>query len=284
MKKTLISLALFLYCALPFAVFAESAALKKTLAELTGTKGPFTFAVLGDNRSGDRVYKKVIHQMMVRKPRFVLSTGDLIPTAGDREEWANFKNLSQPINVPYFLSPGNHDIDDKESLDVWRDELDLPGNETHYSFTVDKNLFVVLNSCEPGEDRRITGKQFEWLKGILDSKKYNFQFIFLHHPLFLPRGSTYDGKALDRYPELRDRLHNLFAERGVNAVFEGHQHTYFRIEKDGVNYIITGGGGAPLYGRDTFNHFILFKVDGPRADAKVIDRDGVMRDEFVIRR
>lgn len=269
---------------LPAAAGVESPRLKAELARLAATTGPFDFAVLGDNRSGDRVYAKVVHQMMLRKPLFAVNTGDIIPNPGDREEWANFWKISQPIDVPYFLAAGNHDIDDAGSQRVWQEEVNLPGNELYYQFTVGKNLFVVLNSCDPDEDRQIVGRQLAWLARTLDPARHAHQFVFLHHPLFLWKGANHGGGSLDRYPEHRDRLHELFVKRGVTAVFVGHEHTYHRMEKEGIAYIITGGGGAPLYGKDPFNNFMIVRVDGPRVTAKVFDREGSLRDEFVIAR
>lgn len=262
---------------------AESNATKAVLSKLKATEGAYTFAVIGDNRSGDNVYKLTISQMMRRDPLFVMNTGDLIPTPGNREEWANFWRLSRAITVPYFPAPGNHDIDDEKSQDVWRDEVDLPGAETYYSFEVGRDLFVVLNSCEPENDRRIAGKQLEWLKSVLKKGKYKHTFVFLHHPLFVTKGGKYYGEGLDRYPIERDELHSIFVAGGVNAVFEGHVHTYKRINVDGIEYVITGGGGAPLYGKESYNHVMVLRVDGPRVEAKIIDRDGFLRDEFVLK-
>jgi hypothetical protein len=62
----------------------------------------------------------------------------------------------------------------------------------------------------------------------------------------------------------------------------GHEHAYEKRLVDGVWHIITGGGGAPIYDK-SYCHFIFVSVDGPRVEAKVIDREGVMRDEFRIR-
>lgn len=45
----------------------------------------------------------------------------------------------------------------------------------------------------------------------------------------------------------RDFLHSLFAKNKVKAVFAGHEHLYNDSSKDGVRYVITGGGGSPLY-------------------------------------
>jgi hypothetical protein len=42
----------------------------------------------------------------------------------------------------------------------------------------------------------------------------------------------------------REDYHPIFIEAGVDMVFNGHAHNYERIEKDGVVYLVLGGGGA----------------------------------------
>src|SRR5262249_1765974 len=39
----------------------------------------------------------------------------------------------------------------------------------------------------------------------------------------------------------------LFERHRVRAVFAGHDHAYERMERNGVRYFVSGGGGAPLY-------------------------------------
>lgn len=261
----------------------ESAAMRAKLAELAGVDTPFDFAVISDNRAGDRVYKKLIKEMMRRKPLFVVNVGDVIPNPGNRDHWKHFWDISREITVPLFIAPGNHDIDDEESMKVWMDEVDFPGNKAFYSFTVGKNLFVVLDSSDPKEWRRIVGPQFKWLAKTLDPERYEHQFVFVHHPLFMWKGATHEHEALDDHPVDRDRLHALFAAKRVDIVFSGHEHLYRRDKKDGVNYIIAGGGGSPLYGgKEEFNHFMFLRVDGALVEAKTIDRDNVLRDEFFV--
>ena len=276
---TLVILALLLLTAL---AHAESPAMHQAIKRLAATKGPFTFAVIGDSRSGDRVYAKVVKQMMLRNPLFVVNVGDVIVHSGDRKHWQHFREISKTIDVPYFLTPGNHDIDDENSKQVWLEEVDRPGDNTYYSFTVGKNLFVVLNSFDPASEFRIINSQLEWLRQTLDSKRYQHQFVFLHHPLFMWKGATHEGEALDRYPADRDRLYDLLARNHVDAVFSGHEHTFKRMTRGGIAFIITGGGGQPLYGRDSFNHGVIVRVDGANIEAKVIDREGLLRDEFMI--
>ncbi len=242
--------------------------------------GPFTFGVISDCRSGDRVYKKIAAALAQRKPDFVIHVGDVLPTYCNREQWENFVRLSEPIKVPFYMTPGNHDIEDEKSQACWKKFVDLPGKETYYKFTAGDNLFVVLNSSEPGRRERVTGEQFAWLERTLDPKKYSRQFVFVHHPLFHKKSDFHYGESIDKRPEERDRLHRLFVEKGVDIVFHGHEHGYRRQDIDGVRYIIAAGAGSPVY--HDFNHFVLVTVDGGTIKAKVIDRKGVMRDSFVM--
>lgn len=267
MKRCFVTAAAFLVAVL---VFANAFAASK----------PFRFSVIGDNRSGDRIYAKIVEGVMRRKPDFVFNTGDLIPNPGNRKQWKNFWELSRPITVPYYLTVGNHDVDDHKSLRVWRDEVRLPGNETYYSVVHNDNLFVVLNTCDPDGDKKITGRQLAWLKKTLATKKYAHKFVFLHHPLFLWKGASHYGNSLDKYPELRDELHSLFKESGVDIVFAGHEHTYRRMDRDGVRYVITGGAGARLY--SGFNNFVIVDVNGDFIQVKVYDKKEMVRDRFTM--
>lgn len=273
-------LASLLLCFSPVASPA-SKQLDANIAKLRAHKGPYTFVVFGDNRSGDRIYKTLIDLALKRKPDLFINTGDEITTPGNRDQWTNFKKNSEAITVPYFLVVGNHDVDDRKSEAVWKEEVDLPGNELYYSWTAGKSLFVVLDTYEPDHEYKIEGPQLEWLKSTLNPRKYDHQFVFMHAPMYLNQGSTHLGSSTDKYPDLRDRLQKLFEEQKVTIVFAGHEHSYQKRKVDGVWHIVTGGAGARLYGR-TFCHFVLVHVDGNRIEVKVVDKEGVLRDEFVL--
>ncbi len=253
---------------------------------LNAITGRVSFVVIGDNRSGDEVYSKLIKLAMEKKPDFMINTGDEIRHDGSLAEWTKFLKLSEPVNVPYFLVAGNHDVDDQASEKTYRDELRLPGNGLYYSFTAGNSLFVVLDSVLVGQDKRITGRQYEWLKKILGNSKAVHKFIFLHHPLYPEKGVGFHyGGSLDRHPADRDRLQALFVKNRVTAVFAGHEHLYLRQTVDGIIHVITGGGGAPLYAGDWeggFHHFVDVTVDGDEVSFAVFDQSGKIRDSFQI--
>ena len=264
--------------------FAETREpLTQQLDSLSKIRGRFSFAVVGDTRSGGDDYGELIQRMMEHRPDFIVNLGDMVRSA-NRASWVDFWNRSKPIAVPYFLTVGNHDVYDEKSEELYKRQVDLPGNELYYSFAADDSLFIVLDSNIPGQDRRITGEQYKWLEGVLSTSRQRHTFVYLHHPLYPEKGRGHHyGGSLDKYPKERDRLQELFVKYNVTIVFAGHEHLYLRKVIAGVTEIITGGGGATLYageGKGGFHHFILVTVDGDKVEGDLIDINEKVKDTF----
>jgi len=247
---------------------------------------PFTFVVFGDNRTGTEVYGGLARRIADEKPAFVINVGDVTADEGDVELWNEFVRLSAPIKVPYFIVPGNHEINDKGSEAEFTQFVRQPGNELYFSFKSGGALFIILDTEQPKFVSRIAGDQLVWLKGVLSGSKEKYKFIFLHRPMYpyKKQGHHYRD-SLNKFEEDRNRLQTLFLKYGVDAVFAGHEHFYKRCEKDGIIDVITGGGGAPLYTPDSeggFYHYIRADVSRGSAVFKVIDNKGMIRDTFKI--
>jgi hypothetical protein len=98
---------------------------------------------------------------------------------------------------------------------------------------------------------------------------------------------TYDGP----YPK-NDKalavLGPIFEKQPkLRAVLSGHNHFYQRMRRNGVNYMVIGGGGAGLYSfagdssdevkkRASLHHFAVFDVDGSQVNLKVIGYDNTL--------
>jgi 3',5'-cyclic AMP phosphodiesterase CpdA len=281
-----IGVLLLIVLTLGSACAAPAQQINRKRADLEKLPPRFSFVVLGDNRSGDDVYRTLVTMAMNHKPDFIVNTGDMIATPGDKQEWAKFREMSKPITVPYFLTVGNHDLYSKVlgSEATYKEWVNLPGNELYYSFMAGNSLFIVLDTCLDDQEKKVTGEQYAWLEGVLSNSKQKHKFVFLHHPLYTdPRKGKHAGNSLDRYPKERDRLEALFVKNKVDFVFSGHEHLYLRQIVDGINHVITGGGGAPLYADDKnggFHHFVLVTVDGDNVSGEVVDINGKTRDRF----
>ena len=263
--------------------FAETHDFIQKLDALSKIKGSFTFAAIGDTRSGGDDYRVLVQRIMEYRPDFVVNTGDMVNFT-NKTHWAKFSEESKAISVPYFLTVGNHDVHDEKSEELYKEQVDLPGNKLYYSFTVSDSLFIFLDSNIPGQDRKITGEQYKWLEQVLLTSSHTHKFVFVHHPLYPEKGIGWHyGGSLDKHPKERDRLQTLFVKYKVTMVFTGHEHIYLRKKVDGVTHIITGGGGALLYADEAeggFYHFILLTVDENQVKGEVIDIKGNVKDTF----
>jgi len=93
-------------------------------------------------------------------------------------------------------------------------------------------------------------------------------FAALHHG---PFSSGYHGPNVR---QIQEGLEDALREGGVELIFEGHDHLYERGDAAGLKYVVTGGGGAPLYALDRdqsyqlafvpTHHFVGVEVEGER--------------------
>ncbi len=243
---------------LPFLLFAfDSYAgsireVSQNIERVKAVISPLQFAVLGDSRDGEKVYTRLVEKILERKPDFIIHLGDMI-SKPDGKEWRQFFDLSRPITVPFFPVAGNHDVGiSSRGEEMYRKQFLLPEGKAYYSFRAGQGFFIILDS-EKG-------------KGGADSFK--------------------KGGGMDKYPSDRDQLHQLFAKAKMNAVFAGDDHRYDRREKDGILYIITGGGGAPLHPfkeRGGYFHYVWVSVQADRIEGEVVDLEGEVRDQFIIK-
>jgi 3',5'-cyclic AMP phosphodiesterase CpdA len=140
--------------------------------------------------------------------------------------------------------------------------MDFPGNELYYSFDLMNSHFIVLDTEIPGQVGGIVGEQLAWLRNDLKTHASSAQhlFVFTHHPVY-PQ-AHYRGHDLAN----ADELHQLFSQYGVDIVFSGHEHQYYVYQKDPIHYVVTGGGGAPIYTGgigENYHHYLLVEILPP---------------------
>jgi hypothetical protein len=84
-----------------------------------------------------------------------------------------------------------------------------------------------------------------WLERELEGARGRLIFIFQHN-LYYTVGSK---RAVKNAP---DEVTRLFTRYKVTAVFQGHDHGYYRTRRDGVWYITSAGAGAQIYHLNRF--------------------------------
>lgn len=240
----------------------------------------YTFIVFGDNRptradlGQPEIFKRMLAMMNDRKPAFAVNTGDCVYGSPDLDvlkvQYDDYRNAISALNASVHLAIGNHEIQArKANQEFFEGEL----GRLFHSFDHLDSHFIVLNTEIVGETHRVSGDQLEWLnEDLRQSRAAKHRFVFLHRPLFPVNGHT--GNSLDKFPKDRDALHALFVRNRVTAVFSGHEHLFHHHLRNGVQYFITGGGGAYLFptveGKGDFHHFIAVSVSGDEVEMKVV--------------
>lgn len=250
--------------------------LTKAATPLTQSDTDFTFIAMGENRPPlprmppPRIAGDIMREIALLRPAFVLHSGDTVWGYGDtRQELLNeldrFRALADSTGVPFFNAPGNHEM---QSDPVAVEVLKAHGQDLYGSFDVGRYHFIALNTDEVNKERRVTGEQLDWLRSDLEMNKVATGiFVIMHRPLF----SSYRG---DFDPNDRVTLHGLFRKYHVKAVFAGHDHFYHEEDHDGVHYVTTAGGGAPLYLQPQaggFAHYVVVTVSANKIDYNVVE-------------
>lgn len=257
----------------------------------------FVFVAYGDTRSNAAVHRSVIAEIVRMRPEFVVQSGDLVSWGGSVPQWREFDAITKPLrdaHIAYYPAQGNHDELAKDTphnpyyLHRVREPYDS-GNGYHYAFTRHHNRFLIVDSFE---DYTPGSEQYQWLeRELAKSRKtaVNTWVMFHEAPFSVGPHATEEGAA-----QAQKYLHPLFVKYHPRAVICGHDHLYYRTRRDGVNYIVTGGGGAPLYPPVNKNlaipgdvyysdyHAIRLVVDGPRVHAVVQTPDGRILDRFTL--
>ena len=248
----------------------------------------FTFVVSGDNRSTGHgypmppVWAEICREIGWIHPAFLLTTGDAIEGYGDTVAEANaeydvFLADDALADIPVFCAPGNHEFSlDANLLPVYEKRI----GKLYGSFDYGNSHFVAVNTNAALPDGTIKGgaiddAQMAWLESDLAANQGAKNiFLFLHHYVFGPPDPDtpdIDTGFVDTAG--RDKFHALMVKYKVRAVFCGHNHIYWHQVKDGVDYFISGGGGAPLDASPEnggYLHYVVFTVDGSKFTTQIL--------------
>jgi 3',5'-cyclic AMP phosphodiesterase CpdA len=289
-----------------------------TSAEFQNNPQEFQFVVIGDRTGGANVtgtFALAIGQLNLLQPEFIINVGDLIEGYSDDKaelnaEWDEIDVMLSKLNMPFFRTPGNHDIANDVAKQVWLERHGV----TRYDFVYNDTLFLVLDSEDPprtppegikekldeynrlqtadpekaktmlaefmadesvvaglGKPVDFSDEQIAWIKDTLAKHPgVRWTFLFLHDPVWENPSESF--KAIQQV--LKGRKHTFLA---------GHLHYYDYDNIDGVEHITMGPAGASFHaeGPGNVDHimWVTMTDDGPQmgniALKGIFDRKGL---------
>jgi hypothetical protein len=208
-----------------------------------------------------KVRQWLVNRIAAEKPDVLLLGGDVPMHGGVAADYAVFASETAPWRAAHlivFPTLGNHEFykqdrsvcapDPQPCLGNWWNAFPQLRGRRWYSVEIGDRIRV-LNldsdmSLFPGSE------QAKWIEQQLKSLPASVQFVFfnLHHPPVadpIPNGAATRhneqvfAEFLERAPQ-RDRAQFI--------VIGAHIHEYERFLRNGVTYLVSGGGGAAQTG------------------------------------
>lgn len=244
---------------------------------------PFKFVAYGDTRTQPKVHASVLKRIAAFHPDFIIASGDQVANGSNEELWDEFWQVASPTfrDTVYYPALGNHE---GHGAPYFR-YFDVPA---HYSFDYGNAHFVCLDSTVPDSE---WPAEVNWLKGDLAAHQdATWRVVFFHHTVHtcvdIPRRH-------EEAAQLAARLEPVFEAQHVQLVVNGHDHDYQHHFAHGIHYIVSGGGGAPLYtvtpntpyvvkAKSAYNECEI-NVNGPEMSIRVVQPDGAVIEQFTVK-
>jgi predicted phosphodiesterase len=206
---------------------------------------PITFAVLADTQwqwEGANRLAAIGDAIAFDSARsagfdFVLHAGDLVetPNAYYWEPWFDsFESML--LAAPFIPVLGNHEKNSVTYYNAFAHPAGAGQNDERW-WTLRWGSVVVLGLDTSANRADRILEQQDYARAELAGPE-RWKFVIFHHPIY--SSDAYHGSGFG-YEKI---FHPIFVEAGVDIVFNGHAHNYERIEKDGIVYLVLGGGGA----------------------------------------
>jgi len=209
------------------------------------------FAAIGDYGSAGSNEEAVANLIDSWNPELIITMGDNNYPHGsastiDENIGQYFHHYIYPYTGSYgtgsdsnkfFPSLGNHDWD-APNAQPYLDYFELPGNERYYDFIWENIHFFVIDSDPDEPDGTSqTSVQANWLHNTMqNSSSDSWKIVYFHHAPY--SSGEHGSTSYMQWP---------FKEWGANTVLAGHDHTYERLEVDGLTYFVNGLGGRSKY-------------------------------------
>jgi predicted phosphodiesterase len=211
----------------------------------------FSFVAYGDNRTDGPAHERVVRAIARESCDFLVHTGDFVIRGDDEDAWQSFFDIEQPLLREHslFACVGNHELfQDREAAHFERYfGPSVPvvvhgvAPPIYGTFRWGRARFFLLNAFVDWDK----GPERAWLDDALvrtdHEEGIDLRIAVIHHS---PYSAGPHGNNL---PLLAARIDDLLIAHHVDLVLAGHDHIYERGETKGLKYVITGGGGAPLY-------------------------------------
>ncbi len=230
----------------------------------SGLGQPLVFVAYGDMRftdpsntsaSNPRARQALVLKIAAERPAAIFINGD-ITYHGIAADYDVFRQESEPWRAQQlrvYPALGNHEFSgclESSCLERWWSAFPELRGKRWYSVALGSRVLVLAldsdTSLLPGSEQDL------WLEKELGSLASTVRVVLLvlHHP---PVADVQTEKLVDHNPRPNEEALAITLARIAHGsaarfvVSAGHIHNYERLERNGIEYLVSGGGGAHPY-------------------------------------
>ena len=187
--------------------------------------------VQASNEENFQKAAKVLQSAVATMPNyeFAINLGDFVNDCTNEEWDSYFRNFAfMNMNTTLIPVAGNHEgnlqwfkFDNMFNIGAAENSLKVTG--CYYSFDWGDAHFAVLNT---NDMYPMSVAQINWLKNDMNASDAQWKIVLMHRALYSA------GKNINK-PDtviMRNNLLPVIDELGIDVVFAGHDHMYFRSE------------------------------------------------------
>lgn len=277
-------------------------------------QGSVAFVSIGDSGTGSTAQRQIASLMAAETFDVALHAGDIAygngSGTGDAtyttyQNW--FFGIYQPwlASRAFFPSEGNHDSRPSNNNGAaYLNLFTLPRNgasasfpehaERYYSYDYGPVHFVALDTEFAFQDATRRAEQVAWLDADLAATSQPWTIVYFHRSPYCALGEHVSDLTV------RATFGPIFERHGVQLVISSHEHVYERtkpiragLSGSAVTYIVSGGGGGPLYQSGTAawtaysasrHHYLRGSADGCSLTVKAVGLDARVFDSTTFSR
>jgi len=271
---------------------------------------PLRIIAYGDMRFTDpretkatnpKVRRWLVDKVAEEKPDALLLSGDIPWHGGSADDYRVFHSETRrwwEEHLRVYPALGNHELYAPpvsgvlpgrpcraRCLENWWSAFPALGGHRWYSVKLGASVYIL--NLDSNSSLLDDSGQREWIREQLEHLPAGIRFVFvnMHHPpvvdFQVSGDASHNGRPNER------ALAGYLAQAPEKArvrfiVIAGHIHNYERFERDGITYLVSGGGGAEprpivrgpsdLYRDNGFPnyHYVEFTIDGSALKATMI--------------
>ncbi len=220
-----------------------------------------TVALVADSHTDNEYLRKALTQAKSKGAQLVIGLGDYT-NVGTEEELAAAKETFASADLPFYVTPGDHDMWFGRQQGVganaffnkafgWR-----PGSQSYQEFEQEGVRFILLDTAD--NELGISAEQWEFLEKTLPGKKLTF--VLMHETPYHPHSEHIMGRIKPEVASQAGKLRKLLAQQYIGSVITGDLHFFAQFTDEEYNVPYTTIGAVTLKRNPQKPRYGLLKV------------------------